>query len=53
MQSLDRGEFLGQISLSFWSLFCLHYGVFNLQLGPHISNKEQFIKAKKYQRLVT
>lgn len=46
MLSLDRGEFLGQVSFSFWSLFCLHYGSFTLQLGPEIGNTDQVIKAK-------
>lgn len=46
MQSLDRGEFLGQVSFSFWSLFCLHYGTFTLPLRPELSNITQFLKAK-------
>ena len=46
MLSLERGEFLGEVTFSFWSLLCLRYGIFTLQLAPQLSTPGQFIKAR-------
>jgi hypothetical protein len=48
MLSIKRGEFLGQVSFSFWSLFCLQNGEFTFKLMPSLSDMDQYIRPSTF-----
>ena len=45
MDGISKGEFLGRVVFSFWSLFCLQNGTFTFHMTPHLDDPDQYIKS--------